>query len=88
MNVDQFLTKLKASRFYAGQIVHAECLPGREARYASLSPEPNAAKEVAQRQDVARLKDWSILVDEIAAALERRVYAQVDPIAYQRTLAK
>lgn len=40
MKVEQFLTKLRSSNFYGGQIVHAERLPERKARFAALSPPP------------------------------------------------
>ena len=41
MNVEAFLTKLKSSRYYGGQITHVERLPKREARFAPLDPPPN-----------------------------------------------
>ncbi|UCG52454.1 MAG: DEAD/DEAH box helicase [Candidatus Latescibacterota bacterium] len=40
MKVEQFLTKLRSSNFYGGQIVHVEHLPERRARYATLEPTP------------------------------------------------
>ncbi len=40
MNVEQFLTRLKSTKYYAGQIVHTERLPEREAKFKALSPPP------------------------------------------------
>jgi DEAD/DEAH box helicase domain-containing protein len=40
MNVRKFLNHLKSADWYDGQIVHAEELPAREARYAPLDPAP------------------------------------------------
>jgi DEAD/DEAH box helicase domain-containing protein len=40
MNVRKFLKHLKSADWYDGQIVHAEELPAREARYGPLDPAP------------------------------------------------
>ena len=56
MKVDQFLTKLRSSNFYGGQIVHAEKLPERRARYRGLSPEPpERIKRILDREGIKKL---------------------------------
>ena len=41
MNVEQFLTRLRSTKYYGGQIVHEQHLPERPARHAVLDPPPH-----------------------------------------------
>jgi DEAD/DEAH box helicase domain-containing protein len=40
MDVKKFLSGVHASKYYQGQIVHAETIPARDAKYAPVTPAP------------------------------------------------
>ncbi len=56
MKVEQFLTHLRSSNFYGGQIVHAEPLPERMARHRVLSPAPHERiRRILQKEGIQKL---------------------------------
>lgn len=56
MKVDQFLTHLRSSNFYGGQIAHAEKLPERGARFRTLEPPPHErVRKILEREKIQRL---------------------------------
>lgn len=56
MKVDQFLTHLKSSKHYAGQIVHAEKLPARTARFGTLTPPlPDRIAQILGKEGIDQL---------------------------------
>ncbi|MDH3217532.1 MAG: DEAD/DEAH box helicase, partial [Candidatus Krumholzibacteria bacterium] len=56
MNVESFLTKLRSSSFYAGQVVHQQRLPERLAKFADLAPAPpHRITRILQREGIDRL---------------------------------
>ena len=56
MKVDSFLTRLKSTKHYAGQIVHAEKLPERKARFGMLTPAlPERIKQILSKEGIEKL---------------------------------
>ena len=56
MKVDQFLTHLRSSNFYAGQLSHSERLPERKARFGRLEPGPHErVQRILQKEGIKQL---------------------------------
>jgi DEAD/DEAH box helicase domain-containing protein len=56
MKVEQFLTHLRSSNFYAGQLSHAERLPERKARFGRLEPEPHERlQRILEKEGIKQL---------------------------------
>jgi DEAD/DEAH box helicase domain-containing protein len=69
MNVEQFLLKLRSSNFYAGQIVHAERLAERSARFAELTPPPaGRIANILEREGIKTLYTHQVdAIDNVRA---------------------
>ncbi len=62
MKVEQFLSRLRASNVYTGQIVHAERIPAREARFDSADPPPTERfARILAREGIERLYTHQVL---------------------------
>lgn len=71
MDVERFLSELRASPKYAGQIAHVRCLPAREGRYATLSvPLASPVEQMLAARGIDRL--YSHQAEALEALLATR----------------
>ncbi len=56
MEANRFLSHIRSSEFYNGQVVHAEMLSRKDARYGSLSPSPHQRiQQILEREGIKNL---------------------------------
>lgn len=85
MKVEQFLTRLRSSNHYAGQITHAERIPEREAQFDTLTPPPdNRIKRILQEEEIHKL--YTHQVQSIANVRGKRNVVVVTGTASGKTI--